>query len=70
MPFISAAIVVRLLLSIDRRNPLDEALDTVRLAAEFKSTGVVGVDFSGNPSVCCAAWIVANLSGLLNSFNA
>lgn len=42
-------IVVRLLLSINRAGTLDEALETVALAHEFRDQGVVGVDFSGNP---------------------
>lgn len=45
-------ITVKMILSIDRRNSLEDALDTVALAAEYKDRGVVGVDFSGNPSVC------------------
>lgn len=45
------AIVVRLLLSIDRRQGTADALDTVRLAAGLRARGVVGVDLSGNPAV-------------------
>ena len=46
-------IIVRLLLSIDRSQPLSEAEDTVALAAELASAPdpvVVGIDFSGNPN--------------------
>lgn len=42
-------IVVRLLLSVDRSNSEADALDTVELAREFSPSGVVGLDFSGNP---------------------
>jgi hypothetical protein len=51
VPLYSAGIVARLILSVDRRNALAEALDTVKLAAEYQSRGVVGVDFSGNPEI-------------------
>jgi len=37
----------RLLLSIDRRETTEAALETVQLAADFKSHGVVGIDLSG-----------------------
>ena len=43
--------LVRLLLSIDRRQGTQEALDTVRLAAALRTRGVVGIDLSGNPAV-------------------
>lgn len=43
--------IVRVLLSIDRTRSLEDALDTVNLAAEYRRRGVVGVDFSGNPLV-------------------
>lgn len=43
--------MVRLLLSIDRREGSDAALETVKLAAELQAEGVVGVDLSGNPTV-------------------
>ena len=45
----SGAIVVRLLLSIDRREGAEAAAETVALAAEFAGRGVVGVDLSGDP---------------------
>ena len=43
-------IAVRLVLSVDRAGTLGEAMDTVRLAEDFRGRGVVGVDFSGNPT--------------------
>ena len=45
-------IVVRLLLSIDRRTSLDDAWDTLKLAEEFmnKDGIVVGLDLSGDPA--------------------
>ncbi|KNC76385.1 hypothetical protein SARC_11113 [Sphaeroforma arctica JP610] len=43
------AIVVRLILSIDRRGSVEKALETVRIAAQNKPF-VVGVDFSGDPT--------------------
>lgn len=50
-PTLCAAMLVRLLLSIDRRQGTEEALDTVRLAATLRPRGVVGIDVSGNPTV-------------------
>ncbi|KMS96732.1 hypothetical protein BVRB_8g200370 [Beta vulgaris subsp. vulgaris] len=44
-------IYVRLLLSIDRRETLEAAMETVKLALEMKDVGVVGIDLSGNPRV-------------------
>ncbi|KAK9084863.1 hypothetical protein Sjap_025274 [Stephania japonica] len=44
-------IFVRLLLSIDRRETGEAAMETVKLALEMKDLGVVGVDLSGNPAV-------------------
>jgi len=42
-------ILVRLILSIDRKSTLEQAMETVNLAIELKSTGiVVGVDMCGN----------------------
>jgi adenosine deaminase len=41
---------VGLILSINRTEPLAEATDTVRLACEFSTQGVVGVDLSGDPT--------------------
>ena len=43
--------IVRLLLSIDRREDGEAAMETVKLAAELKGQGVVGVDLSGNPTL-------------------
>lgn len=43
--------MVRLLLSIDRRESREAALQTVALAAELQDQGVVGVDLSGNPTL-------------------
>ncbi|KAJ4424718.1 hypothetical protein N0V82_000646 [Gnomoniopsis sp. IMI 355080] len=40
----------KLILSIDRRNTLAEAMEVVDLAAQFKNQGVVGVDLCGDPS--------------------
>ena len=39
------------ILSIDRRENTEQALETVRLAAEHRQRGVVGIDLSGNPSI-------------------
>lgn len=44
-------IYVRLLLSIDRRETLEAAMETVKLALELKDVGVVGIDLSGHPKV-------------------
>ena len=43
--------MVRLLLSIDRREDSHAAMETVHLAGELLQDGVVGVDLSGNPTV-------------------
>ena len=49
----------RLLLSIDRRQSVAEAMDTVQLAVEYSNrvsskhhSRVVGIDLSGDPKVC------------------
>ncbi|KAH9606688.1 hypothetical protein KSS87_014897 [Heliosperma pusillum] len=54
----SKKIYVRLLLSIDRRETLEAAMETVKflpsavkLALEMRGNGVVGIDLSGNPRV-------------------
>jgi len=39
-----------LILGVDRKNTLEEALETVDLAVKYKSQGVVGVDLCGNPA--------------------
>ncbi|EPS61020.1 hypothetical protein M569_13779, partial [Genlisea aurea] len=44
-------IYVGLLLSIDRRENTDAALETVELALEMRNSGVVGIDLSGNPQI-------------------
>ncbi|XP_077988430.1 N6-Methyl-AMP deaminase-like [Glandiceps talaboti] len=47
-------IIIRLLLSIDRRVTVDVAMEIVQLADEFKASSngiVVGVDLSGDPKV-------------------
>ncbi|KAA8515486.1 hypothetical protein F0562_018903 [Nyssa sinensis] len=44
-------IYVRLLLSIDRRETTEAAMETVKLALEMRDLGVVGIDLSGNPIV-------------------
>ncbi|WZZ14342.1 N6-mAMP deaminase [Brassica rapa] len=44
-------IYVRLLLSIDRRETTESAMETVKLALEMRNVGVVGIDLSGNPLV-------------------
>ncbi|KAI5447248.1 hypothetical protein KIW84_014919 [Lathyrus oleraceus] len=42
-------IIVRLILSIDRRETTEAAMETVKLALEMRHFGVVGIDLSGNP---------------------
>ncbi|KAK6264944.1 hypothetical protein SCA6_020378 [Theobroma cacao] len=42
---------VRFLLSIDRRESTEAAMETVKLALEMRDSGVVGIDLSGNPIV-------------------
>nr|GMC83732.1 adenosine deaminase-like protein [Ipomoea batatas] len=44
-------IYVRLLLSIDRRETTEAAMEMVKLALEMRHLGVVGIDLSGNPVV-------------------
>lgn len=41
-------IIVRLIVSIDRRNSLEEAYEAVRLAVQFRSRGIVGIDLCGD----------------------
>lgn len=47
----SPDIGVRLLLSIDRRESAEQAMETARLAVSLREAGVVGLDLSGNPSL-------------------
>ncbi|KIW03755.1 adenosine deaminase, variant [Verruconis gallopava] len=49
----------RLILSIDRRNSLAQAKETVDIALEFQSRGVVGIDLCGDPSVTSIAHLSA-----------
>jgi adenosine deaminase len=44
------AIQTRLILSIDRRNSLEEAREVVTLAKQFRDQGVVGIDLCGDPT--------------------
>jgi len=46
----SSTMHTRLILSVDRRNSLSEALETVELAAQFADQGVVGLDLCGDPT--------------------
>ena len=43
--------MANLLLSIDRREGTAAAMETVKLAHDLASQGVVGIDLSGNPAV-------------------
>ncbi|CAI2170803.1 3278_t:CDS:2 [Funneliformis geosporum] len=43
-------IIVKLILSVDRRNTLEEAMETVNLAIRYKNKGIVGVDLCGDTS--------------------
>ncbi|KAK9723263.1 hypothetical protein K7432_002110 [Basidiobolus ranarum] len=43
-------IIVKLIVSIDRRHTLEMAMDTAKLAVEYRAKGVVGVDVCGDPS--------------------
>lgn len=40
----------KLILSIDRKNTLTEAMEIVALAAKYRDRGVVGIDICGNPT--------------------
>ena len=42
---------VGLLLSIDRRESTEEAMQTVALAQQYQGRGVSGLDLSGNPTL-------------------
>lgn len=41
-------IIVKLILSVDRRNTLDEAMEAVDLAIKYQNQGVVAVDLCGD----------------------
>lgn len=45
----SSPLHTRLILSVDRRNTLEEAAEVVDLARRFQPQGVVGVDLCGDP---------------------
>lgn len=58
-----------LILSIDRKNTLDEAFEVIQLALKYRHLGVVGVDLCGNParrpiSHLKPAFVEANAQGL------
>ncbi|KAG9698299.1 Metallo-dependent hydrolase, partial [Aureobasidium melanogenum] len=40
----------KLILSVDRKNSLQEAMEVVRLALKYRHLGVVGIDLCGNPT--------------------
>jgi len=40
----------KLMLSIDRKNTLEEAFEVVQLALRYRNLGVVGIDLCGNPA--------------------
>lgn len=46
----TTALHARLIISVDRRNTLPEALEAADLAVAFKDRGVVGVDLCGDPT--------------------
>lgn len=48
--FGSSTMVTKLILSIDRSNSLQEAIEVVDLALKYRSEGVVAVDLCGNPA--------------------
>jgi adenosine deaminase len=48
--FKSSIMRTKLILSIDRSNSANEAMDVVNLALKYRSQGVVGVDLCGNPA--------------------
>src|SRR4051812_46400077 len=45
------SIIVRLLLSIDRTQTLEDATETLELALNNNDNYIVGLDFSGNPTI-------------------
>ncbi|CAG8751309.1 5241_t:CDS:2 [Acaulospora morrowiae] len=44
-------IIVRLILSVNRKDTLESAMETVDLAIKYKKAGVVGVDLCNDPTV-------------------
>ena len=66
---------VGLLLSIDRRESAEEAMQTVALAQQFQKHGIDGIDLSGNPTLgTWSTWVpaldAARSSGLHVSLHA
>ncbi|OZJ04580.1 hypothetical protein BZG36_02775 [Bifiguratus adelaidae] len=67
-------IAVRLLLSVDRRHTLEQAMEIVDLAIEYKDRGVVGVDLCGHVlqgkfSDLKPAFVKAQAAGLKLAFH-
>jgi adenosine deaminase len=48
--FNSATMVTKLILSIDRTNTEEEAMEVVDIASKYKDQGIVAVDLCGNPA--------------------
>jgi adenosine deaminase len=48
--FKSSTMKTKLILSVDRSNSAEEAMDVVKMALKYRSRGVVGVDLCGNPA--------------------
>lgn len=46
----SSSMVTKLILSIDRRNTLQESLEVIDLALTYRAQGVVGIDLCGDPA--------------------
>lgn len=47
----SKGLSTRLILSIDRRNSLEQAMQVIDLAIHYREKGIVGIDLCGNPMV-------------------
>lgn len=47
----SNSLSTRLILSIDRRNSLEQAMQVIDLAIHYREKGIVGIDLCGNPMV-------------------
>lgn len=47
----SNSLSTRLILSIDRRNSLEQAMQVIDLAIHYREKGIVGIDLCGNPTV-------------------